>query len=161
MKRREFLAGLSTTATLPMMPTKALSGVLGASHAPELYAKAAKWAGIWEQSSVTMLKSQFGLDSRTAHGLFDQLVADRIVGAPDASGMARVAVSSIDKALIPERVRKVLKQEQRVETFDPAHKTSLEEASEIDMRSDADEKNAMDLNGEIHADAESDETQEF
>ena len=152
MKRREFLAGLSTTAAVPLMPAKAISGVLSASHAPELYAQAAKWAGIWEQSSVTMLKSQFGLDSRTANGLFDRLVANQIVGVPDASGMARVAVSSIDKALAPERIRKVLKQEQRVDMAEPVRNTAPKETIEIDEPSDAIEDPVEDSNDTFHDD---------
>jgi hypothetical protein len=154
MKRREFLAGLGSASAVPLIPAKALSGAFGATHVPELYATAAKWARIWEQSSVTMLKSQFQLDSRTANHLFDRLVADRIVGAPDASGMARVAASSIEKALAPERIKKVFDQQQTTKPIDPQQP---DKTAEVDTPSDVADVDTQELDTETQASHECDD----
>lgn len=110
MKRRNFLAGFASAATLPMMPAKAFSGATAAHVVPDLYAKAAQWAGMWNHSSVSMLKHQFGLDDAGARGLFDRLVANQVVAKPDARGMARVVSKTYDSSFVTAKMQEFLLQ---------------------------------------------------
>ena len=143
MKRREFLAGMTTAAAIPLMPTKVLASTLGSTQVPDLYAKAAEWAGMWEHSSAPMLKYQFGLDDAGARGLFDRLVKNQIISAPDARGMSKVMVSTYDKTFVSARLSEILSREQTAASVEPAHKAAPRQVTEapraeiqkIDMKS--------------------------
>lgn len=99
-----------TTAAVPLMPAKALSGAMGATQVPDLYAKAAQWAGLWEHSSVPMLKYQFGLDDAGARGLFDRLVANQVVGKPDVRGMSKVIVKTYHSPFVASKMQEFVAQ---------------------------------------------------
>lgn len=91
MKRRAFLGGLGAATMVPLLPTGALAG--GGAPVSSLYSRAVQWAGMCEHSSPHILKYALGLDDTAAKELFGELVANKVVTAPDASGMSRVVVT--------------------------------------------------------------------
>lgn len=97
MNRRQILQGIGAVATTPMIPHAAFAGARPA--APSLMARAAQWAGMWENSSAAMLKHQFQLDDRTAARLFDRLVDGGIIAPPDARGMSQVVMKTFKNPL--------------------------------------------------------------
>lgn len=92
MKRRQFLSGVAAATTLPALPVTASSGVSAA-----IYTKAAHYARLWGTSVPEMYTSALGLNLSQATTVFNDLVADKIIATPNASGIAK-AVAPYFKA---------------------------------------------------------------
>ncbi len=127
MKRREFLLTAGAAAAAPMAPMKLLAGGV---PAPDLYAKAVQWAGVCEYSSAHSLKYRFGLDDDIAQGLFDRLVSNQVVGAPDTKGLARIAFPTFKNHVAAHQAKQVLQQKPSMKIDLKAH--VLDEEVEVD-----------------------------
>jgi len=89
MNRREFTASLVGAAALPFVPLPAR--VAPVALPPTAYAWAHLIARAQPQVSAAYLARHLRLDAPVARALFGQLVADGVVGAPSALGVARAA----------------------------------------------------------------------
>lgn len=106
MKRRDFLKSMSAAAALPAMPSFAMASSPGAPVvAADLMTRATKWAGLWKNSSVAMLKHQFKLDDQAAKELFKKLVSSNVISAPNARGMSTVLVQTHPSAFVTAKMQ--------------------------------------------------------
>jgi hypothetical protein len=109
----------------------------GAPINPDLLAKAVHWAGLWDHSSKSMLKYQFGLDDNAATGLFDALVKKQVITNPDARGMSKVMISTYKNPFHAAQVERLLSHNKTVSapkiTMQPVTNTTIDQ---IDQSSD-------------------------
>ena len=145
MKRRDFLSSIAASATVPLLPIKVFAGTAATSITPDLFAKAAQWAGLWDHSTKSMLKYQFGLDDNAATGLFDALVKKQVIAGPDARGMSKVMISTYKNPFHAVHVEKRLARKENLSapkralqsepktSFEQNEQTSNENADEADL----------------------------
>ncbi len=106
MKRRNFLKNIGALAATPALPLKLFAAPLPVSAAQ--YAKAVQWAGLWVHSTAATYKNMLGVDKSVGEAVFKRLQADGVVGAVDASGIARAAVSDTELSQVAVRLKQTL-----------------------------------------------------
>lgn len=106
MKRRNFLKNATAFASAPLLPLKLAASPLPVS--PEQYAKAVHWAGLWVHSTAATYKNMLGVDLSVGEAVFQRLQNDGIVGAVDASGIARAVVPHYELPEVAARLKKTM-----------------------------------------------------
>jgi hypothetical protein len=107
MKRRTFIQSMAAAVTAPALPTKLLAGGSGVPAA--VYAKAVHYAKLWDTSVPEMYTSALGLDHDQAYSLFDRLVADRVIAAPNAAGMGRAVLPYYRDPAMAQKIANILR----------------------------------------------------
>lgn len=107
MKRRQFIKSLAAAAAAPMMPLKLAARPLPVS--PELYAKAAHWAGLWVHSTPTTYQNVLGVEHSVGKAVFERLQADGILGAVDSCGIARAVTPYHEIPEVAARIKKAIR----------------------------------------------------
>lgn len=96
MNRRQFTASLAALAAVPALPFQALAArAAPVAVPPGAYAWAQLIARAQNGCSPAMLAQQLNLSGAAANQLFRDMVADGVLRAPGAAGVAR-AVNPID-----------------------------------------------------------------
>lgn len=95
MKRRAFLRSLSASAAVPALPLgQAASAVASPTPAPiaaAVYGRAVHLARLWSATVPEMFTGALNLDPDQAERVFNELVRHNVLGAPNASGIARAS----------------------------------------------------------------------
>ncbi len=87
LNRRSFLQGLSAAGIVPMLPAMpAMAAPVAAGHSSIQYTWACYYAQMNNACSVSQISSALGVPPEVAQGLFDRLVTQNIVTAPNALG---------------------------------------------------------------------------
>jgi hypothetical protein len=107
MKRREFIQNIAALAATPALPVKLLAGSLPVSAA--IYAKAVHYAKLWDTSVPEMYTSALGLGHDDAFSVFDKLVEDGVIGAPNSVGMGRAVLPYFKDPMMARKIANVLR----------------------------------------------------
>ena len=92
MKRRTFLTNLAATATLPMMPLKALAGaapVAAAASMEQPYLWASFITRVHNNASPSMLQRLLKLDEGMAKQVYSELLKNNVITTPNAYGLSQ------------------------------------------------------------------------
>jgi hypothetical protein len=136
MKRRDFLLGIGAVSAAPLTPLPVYSAL---AQDTGLYLKAVTWSGVCDYSSVHVLQYQFGLSDHAAQGLFDRLVANKIVSVPDPSGTSRVILTTYKSSFTAKKLEDVLPSEEPLQVTKKVNQVSSNESSSKTSEFDAHE----------------------
>lgn len=154
MKRRDFLQSAGAAATLPLLPMKAAAGV---ALAPDLVARATSWVGLWDFSAPHLLKYRFNLDDDVAEALFNRLVRDAAISAPNRAGIAKVVAPRMARPFPARGLDTLIKQKFAVSAASTKAATTQQTTQAVDDKAPETQKASRDLREDLFEDEKFDD----